>query len=109
MCASGRFRLLKSSYRSFMADPIAVWHADHVSFTRLLDLLEKQVAAFHEGERANYELMRDIVCYLRHFPDRFHHPREDVAFARLVERAPGMQLPINRLLQEHVPRTTRPA
>jgi hemerythrin-like domain-containing protein len=86
---------------SFMADPSAGWHAEHVSFARLLDLLEKQVVAVHGGERANYELMRDIVSYLRHFPDRFHHPREDVAFARLVERAPDMQLPINRLLQEH--------
>jgi hemerythrin-like domain-containing protein len=101
MCASGRFRLLKSSYWSFMADPIAVWHAEHVRFAQLLDLLEKQVAVFHGGEPANYELMRDIIYYLRHFPDRFHHPREDVAFARLVARAPGMQLPINRLLQEH--------
>jgi hemerythrin-like domain-containing protein len=84
-----------------MADPIALWHAEHVSFARVLDLLEKQMAAFHGGERANYELMRDILSYLRHFPDQFHHPREDVAFARLVERAPDMQLRINRLLQEH--------
>jgi hemerythrin-like domain-containing protein len=84
-----------------MADPIAVWHAEHIRFGQLLDLLEKQVAVFHRGERVNYELMRDILYYLRQVPDRFHHPREDVAFARLVERAPGMQLPINRLLQEH--------
>jgi hemerythrin-like domain-containing protein len=96
-----RFRLLKSSFWSFMADPIALWHAEHVGFSRLLDLLEKQVAAFHGGERPSYELMRDNLFYLRHFPDRFHHPREDVAFARLVERAPSMELPINRLLQEH--------
>jgi len=58
----------------FMAEPIAVWHAEHVRFGQLLDLLEKQVAVFHGGERVNYELMRDILYYLRHFPDRFHHP-----------------------------------
>ena len=57
-----------------MAEPIAVWHAEHVRFGQLLDLLEKQVAVFHGGERVNYELMRDILYYLRHFPDRFHHP-----------------------------------
>jgi hemerythrin-like domain-containing protein len=45
--------------------------------------------------------MGHIVYYLRSFADRFHHPREDVAFARLVEREPRMQLVINRLLQEH--------
>ena len=84
-----------------MAEPLAVWHAEHVNFARLLDLLETQVAAFHRGERPNYDLMGDILYYLRNFADRFHHPREDVAFARLLERDPGVQLVINRLLQEH--------
>ncbi|WP_196251611.1 hypothetical protein [Cupriavidus necator] len=32
--------------------------------------------------------------------DRVHHPREDVAYARLVERDSGMQVVVNRLLQE---------
>jgi hemerythrin-like domain-containing protein len=69
-----------------MAQPLAVWHAEHVNFARLLDLLEAQVATFHRAERPNYDLMGNIVYYLRSFADRFHHPREDVAFARLVER-----------------------
>lgn len=84
-----------------MAESLAGWHAEHVNFARLLDLLETQVAAFHKGERPDYDLMGDIVYYLRSFGDRFHHPREDVAFSRLVEREPGMELVINRLLQEH--------
>jgi hemerythrin-like domain-containing protein len=84
-----------------MSDPIAVWHAEHVNFSRLLGVLEQQLAVFHAGERPNYELMLDIVNYLRHYPDRFHHAREDVAFARLAERDPAMQVKINRLLQEH--------
>ncbi len=84
-----------------MAEPLALWHADHVVFTRLLDLLESQVEAFHAGERPNYELMTDIVDYLRQYGDCFHHPREEVAFNRLVERDPDMRLPVNRLLQEH--------
>jgi hemerythrin-like domain-containing protein len=84
-----------------MAEPLAVWHAEHVNFARLLDLLEKQVAAFHRGGHPNYDLMGDIVYYLGSFADRFHHPREDVAFARLVEQEPGMELVISRLLQEH--------
>jgi hemerythrin-like domain-containing protein len=84
-----------------MADPITVWHGEHVSFARLLDLLEKQVAIFHTDRQPKYALMREIVYYLRHFPDRFHHPREDVAFARLVAHDPDLELSINRLLQEH--------
>lgn len=84
-----------------MADPIAAWHADHVNFCTLLDLLDMEVAAFHGGERPDYELMLDVLYYLRHYPDHVHHPREDEAFARIVDRDPSMQLPIARRLQEH--------
>ncbi|CAM2170314.1 AraC family transcriptional regulator [Paraburkholderia sacchari] len=84
-----------------MTNALARWHADHVNFVRLLDLLDEQVAAFHLGETSDYVLMSDILYYLRDYSDRFHHPPEDVAYARLVERDPGTRLIVNRLLQEH--------
>jgi hemerythrin-like domain-containing protein len=84
-----------------MTDPIAVWHADHVKFARLLDLLDRELLAFHRGEQPDYMLLLDVVHYLRHYPDRFHHPREDVAFARLVAHDPTMSLPVARRQQEH--------
>jgi hemerythrin-like domain-containing protein len=84
-----------------MVDPIEAWHADHMRFARLLDALEKEVAVFHGGDAPDYERMRDIVLWLRHYADGVHHPREDVAFERLVRRDPALSLPVNRLLQEH--------
>ena len=84
-----------------MADQLSVWHAEHVTFSRLLQLLEQEVAAFTGGGRPDYDLMFDVIFYLRHFSDRYHHPREDVAFARIVQRDPAMELSISRLLQEH--------
>ena len=84
-----------------MVDPIAAWHTDHVYFRRLLNLLDGQLAVFHTGESPNYELMRDIVYYLREFSDQVHHPREDVAFARLAKRSLGIDMELNRLSQEH--------
>ena len=84
-----------------MAEPLAVWHTEHVNFARLLDILEEQLAAFHRGESPNYALMGDILYYMRNFSDRVHHPREDVAYARLAERDPGTRLVVSRLLQEH--------
>jgi len=84
-----------------MINPVNLWHGEHERFARLLDFLDTQMAVFHAGEHPQYELMRDAVFYLHHFADRFHHPREDVAFARIAGRAPHMQLAINRLLQEH--------
>ncbi len=84
-----------------MSDSITLWHAEHSHFARLLDLLEQQVVAFHADDGPNYELMLDIVSYLRYFPDRYHHPREDVAFARMAKRDPELKPLIDRLLQEH--------
>ena len=84
-----------------MAEPIAIWRAEHARFAHLLNLVERELAAFHTGEHPDYALLLDVVHYLHHYPDRFHHPREDVAFTRLVERDPDMALPVARLLQEH--------
>jgi len=84
-----------------MSGPLAVWHTEHVYFRRLLELLQNELDTFHRGERPNYELMLDIVAYLRDYSDQFHHPREDVAFARLVQRCPDLKLGLARLTQEH--------
>jgi hemerythrin-like domain-containing protein len=84
-----------------MNDPVTMWHREHVRFTWLLDFLEQQIASFHAGEHPDYELMRDAVHYLQHYANRFHHPRADVAFAKIAERDPSARLTINRLLQEH--------
>jgi len=84
-----------------MTGPLAIWHTEHVYFRRLLELLQHELDTFHRGERPNYELMLDIVSYLRDYSDQFHHPREDVAFARLAQRCPDIKLELARLSQEH--------
>lgn len=48
-----------------MANPIARWHAEHVNFSRLLDVFEEQITRFHEGEDPDVDLMLEIVSYLR--------------------------------------------
>jgi hemerythrin-like domain-containing protein len=84
-----------------MMDPVVAWHTEHVYFNQLLGLLHKQVDLFHEGGPPNYELMQDIISYLRDYSDRVHHPREDVAFARLASRCPDLKRVLARLGQEH--------
>ena len=84
-----------------LAEPLARWHADHSNFARLLDLIEQQLGASQAGKQADYELMRLTAYYLRHYPDRFHHPREDVAFRRLVERDPQLRSDVEWCIREH--------
>jgi len=83
------------------ANPIEVWHTEHAYFKRLLDLLHHQVTVFDTGQRPNYELMESILSYLRDYSDRFHHPREDVAFACLEEHCPDLAPTLTQLRQEH--------
>ena len=82
-------------------DPISAWHTEHVYFAKLLRLLRTELDVFHLGERPRYELMQDIITYLREYSDRYHHPREDEAFRRLAKHCPDLELPLARLHQEH--------
>jgi hemerythrin-like domain-containing protein len=84
-----------------VTDPIAAWHTEHLYFARLLRLFRKEVDVFHRGGEPNYELMVDVLRYLREYSDGVHHPREDIAFARLSRHCPDLELVLARLAQEH--------
>jgi len=81
--------------------PIALWHAEHVNFATLLDLLEGEVDRFSQGRAPDYELMLDIMFYMTHYPDALHHPKEDLAFAKLAERHPGVRPVVQALGEQH--------
>lgn len=84
-----------------MIDPIVAWHEEHVYFSQLLDLLEREVEAFRDDGVPNYGLMLDIVSYLRDYGDQYHHPREGEAFRRMAPHCPDLELELARLEQEH--------
>ena len=84
-----------------MFDPIRAWHEEHAYFKRLLRLLQQEVDVFASGDMPNYQLMLDIIAYLREWAGHYHHPREDEAFRRVLRKRPDRELAIARLLQEH--------
>lgn len=61
----------------------------HDNTSRLLDLLEQEVRLLPSGV-PDYALMTDILHYLGSYVDRYHHPREQAAFALAAERAPDL-------------------
>lgn len=85
-----------------MADPIARWHAEHGNFVRLLDLLEAWLGLFHVGEAPDYGLMLDVMYYMTHYPDLFHHPKEDLTYARIKAREPGIGPVVDEVMKQHV-------
>ena len=90
-----------------MKDPVARWRDEHVRFERLLDLLENQLNCFHQGVRPDYGRMLDVMRYMRQYADAVHHPREDLAFAKLAQRAPSHLPAVHALLDEHEIITSR--
>jgi hemerythrin-like domain-containing protein len=78
-----------------------IWRDEHARFRRLLDLLEAQIGLFHDGVRPNYGLMLDIVSYLRYYPDRFHHPKENAVIARLRALDPQGAALLQRIEGDH--------
>ena len=84
-----------------MTSDIDKLQMEHSEFTKLLDLLEAQIALFHHGEQPDYDLMLDVFYYMTHYPDRFHHPKEDLAFARLAERDPEIRAKVDELARLH--------
>src|SRR5215813_1728119 len=82
-------------------DRIALWHAEHLNFFTLLDLFEAELDRFSRGQAPDYELMLDVMFYMTHYPDVLHHPKEDLAFARIAELNPGVRSLIDALGAEH--------
>jgi len=82
-------------------NPVNAWHEEHAYFGRLLDVLQEEVDTLHAGQAPGFDLLLDIVAYLRDYSDQVHHPREDEAFRRLARRCPELLPTIARLRQEH--------
>jgi len=85
-----------------MPDTLNLWHAEHVNFARLLNLLDDQLAVFHNGSTPDYELMQNIMFYMTHYSDVLHHPKEDLVFALVREREPGVARTVDDLAAQHM-------
>ena len=84
-----------------MPDTLALWHAEHVNFAKLLNLLESQLSLFHGGKSPDYELMLNIMFYMTHYSDVLHHPKEDLVFAKIKERDRRVATTVDELATQH--------
>lgn len=60
--------------------------ADHRRLHSLLILFERELVAYDADEKADLQLMEDVVRYYAEYFDRFHHPLEDCLFVRMLSR-----------------------
>jgi hemerythrin-like domain-containing protein len=74
---------------------------DHRHLTRVLSVLEAQLDALAHAEDVDFDLMRDAMTYITEFPNRLHHPVEDVLFRLLAEADLGAAAACREQIAEH--------
>lgn len=84
-----------------MNDQITRWREEHVRYGTLLVAIERQLDRFHEGERPDYSLLLEAMRYMNRYPDRCHHPQEDVAFEKIAAYEPRHARAVSDLVKEH--------
>ena len=74
---------------------------EHRNVERLLATLERELAIFDRGDRPDYEVIRAIISYFELYPEVYHHPQEDLVFAKLKIRDPAAAAKVGDLALEH--------
>ncbi len=85
-----------------MSRTIEALKRDHANMAKLLEILESEILAIKVGKTPDYSLMQDIMRYMAQYSDRFHHPKEDLIFARLLKHDTAISDEVNDLIAEHI-------
>ncbi len=84
-----------------MAYAIEILRREHANMGKLLSLLEHQIAKVEQAQNPDYELIKSIADYFADFPANCHHPKEDIIYFKLRERAPEAAKAMGDLEEEH--------
>src|ERR1700724_2602551 len=74
---------------------------EHRNIEKLLAILERELVVFDRGDRPDYEVIRAVISYFEVYPEVYHHPQEDLVFAKLGTRDPVAAAKVGDLAHEH--------
>jgi len=74
---------------------------EHRNIEKLLAVLERELEVFDRGDRPDYEVIRAVISYFEVYPEVYHHPQEDLVFAKLKARDPVAAAKVGDLAREH--------
>lgn len=75
--------------------------AEHRHIAAVMALLAQQLNAIERGDLVDTHVLYEIMDYMVTWPDRFHHPREDLIYDYLAEVDHGMAGEVSDLEHEH--------
>jgi hemerythrin-like domain-containing protein len=64
-------------------------------------LFAEQLDAIDAGDLVDTHVVYEIMDYMVTWPDRFHHPREDLIYLRVAELDPGVADDVDTLQRDH--------
>ena len=76
-------------------------YTDHANMRVLLQMLERELDRYRDGKIPDFELLQSMINDIIVFQNLVHHPKEDLVFARLIQREPIGAEPILDLLTDH--------
>jgi hemerythrin-like domain-containing protein len=87
-----------------LADAVRIIEEEHRSLAAVLNALCTVAREVQAGRMASdLALLQAMVDYIREFPERLHHPKEDDHLFRLLRgRAPELASVLDALAEEHV-------
>lgn len=74
---------------------------EHRNIEKLLNVLERELDVFDHNRRPDYDILESIIAYFEDYPDAYHHPKEDLIFAKLRERDPAAAAKFSAIGAEH--------
>jgi hemerythrin-like domain-containing protein len=75
--------------------------AEHRHIASVMQLFVDQLKAIESGQVVDTHVVYEIMDYMVSWPDRFHHPREDLVYGRVAELDPGLADSVDSLQRDH--------
>ncbi len=74
---------------------------DHVNFGKVLNVIESQAEAIHDGAAPDMDIIVKAVTYFGGYPILFHHPAENALCERLKRARPAVKASAEGIMAEH--------
>lgn len=80
---------------------IKALRAEHRHIATVMQLFLDQLKAIEGGQAVDTHVVYEIMDYMVAWPDRFHHPREDLIYGRAAEIDSGIADSVDSLQRDH--------
>jgi len=76
-------------------------NAEHKVIAAIMNVLETEVSALESKGEFDIDLVRLIIRYMEEYPDRFHHPKEELLFDAAAARDPEFRERASVIRSQH--------